>query len=275
MLYRFLEAVSVMFWQTTDDMINEEVESVRARRVILDQLEGGPKTGSELRDSIRKDMAAQTVRTKGKKKLNPEDFKVTDPKLYFNTKHLEQAGIISSQKVSQQRYFEINPKAIHPVRRVLRISRPIALLTSLSKAEEQRYFVNWIASSKDIQPKLLYLFIDPSELRGASRNLDRYIPDDTKKKWEGVWIDIDPEKSGDTSKAGEGRIDEVYKQIESVMLEIINDNSVIVDLTQGVPTILAALSLIAIDYSLQAIHVYRPRSEGAEVNWIYPRGGIK
>jgi hypothetical protein len=264
-----------MFWRTTDDMINEEVESVRARRVILDQLEGGPKTGSELRDSIRKDMAAQTVRTKGKKKLNPEDFKVTDPKLYFNTKHLERSEIISSTKISQQRYFEINPKAIHPVRRVLRISRPVALFTSLSRAEEQRYFVNWITSSKDIQPKILYLFVNPAELRGASRNLDRYIPDDTKKKWEGVWIDIDPEKSGDTSKAGEGRIDDVYEQIENALLEIIGDYTVIVDLTQGVPTILTALSLIAIDYSLQAIHVLRPRREEAEVTWIYPRGGVK
>ncbi len=261
-----------MFWRTTDDMIRDQVESVRARRVILDQLEGGPKSGSELRDSIRKDMAAQTVRTKGRKKLNPEDFKVTDPKLYFNTKHLESQGIIASTKISQQRYFEMNPKAIHPVRRVLNISRPLAYFGSLSRAEEQRYFVKWLVASKDIRPKMLHLFVDPKGLRGASRNLDRYVPSDAKKKLDSTWIDIDSETAGDTSTAGEGNVNGVYQQIETVLLEIIDDHTVVVDLTQGFPTILAALSLIAVDYSLQAFHVHRPRNEDAVVSWIYPRG---
>ncbi len=268
----YLKKLIEMFWRTTDEMIREEIESVRARRVILDQLEGGPKTGSELRDSIRKDMAAQTVRTKGKKKLNPKDFKVTDPKLYFNTKHLEGQGIIASAKVSQQRIFEMNPKAIHPVRRVLNITRPIALFTSLSRAEEQRYFVRWLATSKEIQPKMLFLFIDPTSLRGASKNLDRYVPDGSKKKWESEWIDIDAEQAGETGTAGEGNIKGTYHQIEQVLLEKIDDYTVIVDLTQGVTTILAALSLVAIDYSLQAIHVLRPRGDDAVVSWIYPRG---
>ena len=35
-----------------DEIVRKEVESVRVRRIILDQLEGGAKTGRELRDSI-------------------------------------------------------------------------------------------------------------------------------------------------------------------------------------------------------------------------------
>ncbi len=260
-----------MFWSDADEVIRKEVESVRARRVILDQLEGGPKTGSEIRDSIRKDMAAQTVRTKGRKKLNPEDFVVTDPKLYFNTKHLENLGIISSSKVSQQRVFRLEPKAIHPVRRALGVSRRVTYLTSLGQPRDQRLFISWISRSRDFKLDTLHLFVEKEVFKSASKNLDRYIPDGTKMKWEGHWNELGEDIVGNPSTSGRANLKATYNAIEAVMLDHIEDNDIVIDVTQGSQLITLALTLLATDYSLKTIHVERTSSEEAIITQVLPR----
>jgi len=75
---------------------------------------------------------------KGSSKRDIKKVKVTSPKLYYNTKRLEELGIIVSWKQSQYRLFELEPKAIHPVRRALEISKPLLYVTSLSRPEDQR-----------------------------------------------------------------------------------------------------------------------------------------
>ncbi|MCK5390108.1 MAG: hypothetical protein KAJ36_06440, partial [Candidatus Thorarchaeota archaeon] len=69
-----------MAQKTVEDIIRTEVETVRARRIILDQLEGGLKTGAELREKIATDVKAQMM-MKGSSKRDIKKVKVTSPKL--------------------------------------------------------------------------------------------------------------------------------------------------------------------------------------------------
>ena len=82
-----------MLRKPVEDIIREEIETVRARRIILDQLEGGLLTGAELREKITTDIKAQMV-ADGASKREIAKVKVTSPKLYHNTKRLEELGII-------------------------------------------------------------------------------------------------------------------------------------------------------------------------------------
>ncbi|MDF1538083.1 MAG: hypothetical protein P1Q69_04190, partial [Candidatus Thorarchaeota archaeon] len=155
-----------MLYRTADEIVKHEVESVRARRIILDQLEGGPKTGTELRESIRKDMALTLIDQKGKKTAKEKKVVVTDPKLYHNTGHLEKLGIIKSRRESRERVFEICLRAYHPVRRALKevglkeVDRPLAYVASVRRPDDQRPFAIWLKRSKQFKPKQLLLFTE-------------------------------------------------------------------------------------------------------------------
>ena len=103
-----------MLRRTVEEIVREEIETVRARRTILDHLEGGLKTGAELREKIATDIKAQMVR-EGASKREIAKVKVTSPKLYHNTKRLEELGIIVSWNQSQYRLFELVSRAVIPV----------------------------------------------------------------------------------------------------------------------------------------------------------------
>ena len=260
-----------MFWPSGDDIIRKEIEGVRARRIILDQLEGGPRTGSELRESIRKDMAARQVKSKGKK-IDPKKIKVTDPKLYFNTQHLEDLGIIRSWRESQQRVFSLEPKAVHPVRRALGISKPKVFLTSLALPEDARLLVAWLSTEASPDIKLLRLVVEQQRFaRGVSKNLKKHIPAKAPRQWENRWLELPIESAGDNEGGLRGNLMSTYSEIEKVILEDTPERDILVDLSSGPPTIVLALSLLAMEYSLPAIHVQRYEGEQTSFTSVLPR----
>ncbi|UCE11353.1 MAG: hypothetical protein JSW61_05315 [Candidatus Thorarchaeota archaeon] len=264
--------MSVMFWTTPDEVIRREIESVRARRMILDQLEGGPKTGSELRESIRKDMAAQAAR-KGGRRFKPDKIKVTDPKLYFNTKHLEDIGIVMSQKESQQRVFSLAPKAVHPVRRVIGVTRPNLLLTSMARPEDQRPFVAWVSSERRFRAKAVKIFVEAERFsRGVSRNLEKFVPEGSRTRWKADWYDLPIEVAGDNESGVRGDLIATYDEIEEAVKEDVGEFDIVVDLSRGPPTINIALMLVAMEYSLMAIHASAYEGEKTDLTQILPRG---
>lgn len=257
-----------MFWQTPDEIIRREVESVPVRKIILDQLEGGPKTGSELRESIRKDLAARSVRG-ARGRVRADMIYVTDPKLYFNTKHLESIGIITSKKVSQRRIYRLTPKAIHPVRRVIGATRPKILLTSIEKPEEQRQFANWLNRERIFRPKFVRVFVEEHFSRG-SRRLETFMALEPRRRWEMTWHDLPLEIAGDSEGNVRGDLRATYDEIEKVILDDIDEFDLIVDLSRGPPLILLALTLLAFEYSLAAIHARKFEGEDTEVIHIFP-----
>jgi len=274
-----------MFWKTADQVIQQEIESVRVRRVILDQLEGGSKTGKELREAIRKDMFALALEA-GQEGVTLADFKVTDPKLYFNTKYLEDTGIIISRRDSRERQFGLTPWAIQPVRRAIGVNRPVLLITSMSRPEDQRPFVNWISHQEEFDiVKLRVLVAEGTYRRGASRNLMRHVPAEMEEKgktdavdkrtyleklFEGAWEDLPLDAVGDFDTSIPGDLTATYGRIETTVQNNLPEYEIVVDLSTGPPLIPTALSLVAMHYSLTAIFI-RHHSGGSTVSRVLPR----
>jgi DNA-binding transcriptional ArsR family regulator len=264
----------MMFSNHIDTLVKTEVESVAARRIILDQLEGGRKTGTELRESIRKNMMAEAVQA-GMKDVKSIDFKVTDPKLYFNTKHLEDQGIIVSRKDSQQRIFELHPRAIQSARRALGISRPGALITSIAQPEEARPLILWFVQEMTFNFKSLRLVVQQERFtRGVSKNIDRYVPDGTTKKWQTAWHELPVNVAGYDDGGKRGDLMATYAHVEKIILEVLPEYEPIVNLSTGPSVILLALCLIAMQYSLTAIYIQRPEGERTAITHIVPGEGM-
>ena len=90
-----------MLRKPVEDIIREEIETVRARRIILDQLEGGLLTGAELREKITTDIKAQMVAEGASKreiakvkkgKPSPEGFSLALQKLNTKIHHTIKAN---------------------------------------------------------------------------------------------------------------------------------------------------------------------------------------
>ncbi len=272
-----------MLGQTADEIIRREIESVRARRVILDQLEGGPKTGTELRESIRKDMAAALIEQKGKRTAREKKVVVTDPKLYHNTSHLEKMGIIKSRRESRERVFELCTKAYHPVRKALRemglmeVARPIAYVASIRQPDDQRPFAIWLRRSKRFKPRRLLLFTEERIWkRQTLRSLDRFMTGDSRGKMdiETEWFDIPIEITTSHEDIQKGNLKAVYEFMRDEVIKVIPTHNVILDLSIGTPLTTLAMVRLAGEYSLTAIHVDNYEDERATVIQYYPREDV-
>ncbi|MHA2025599.1 MAG: hypothetical protein ACW98U_06820 [Candidatus Thorarchaeota archaeon] len=256
-----------MLRRTVEEIVREEIETVRARRTILDHLEGGLKTGAELREKITTDIKAQLVR-EGASKREIAKVKVTSPKLYHNTKRLEELGIIVSWKQSQYRLFELVPRAVIPVRRALDIAKPLMYVTSLSNPEEQRPFVQWLANNPHFNPKRLLVFVEAVHwTRGVSRILDRFIPDDAFRVWTTEWKEVPDTVTGTGESQEYGDLQGTCDFLEDTLLKHLPDHDFVIDLTLGPPLVALAMAKLAAEYSINAFHVSSYDVSNAEVSY--------
>lgn len=256
-----------MLSRTVEEVVRKEIETVRARRTILDHLEGGLKTGAELREKITTDIKAQMVR-EGASKREIAKVEVTSPKLYHNTKRLEELGIIVSWKQSQYRLFELVPRAVIPVRRALDISKPLMYVTSLSNPEEQRPFVQWLANNPHFNPKRLLVFVEAVHwTRGVSRILDRFIPDDAFRVWTTEWREVPDTVTGTGESLEYGDLQGTCDFLEDTLLKHLPDHDFVIDLTLGPPLVALAMAKLATEYSITAFHVSNYDVSNAEVSY--------
>lgn len=251
-----------------ENTIRSEIEAVEARRIILDQLEGGLKTGAELREAIAKhDKAIMLKEGASRKKV--ADYEVTSPKLYHNTKKLEELGVVVSWKQSQYRLYELEPRAVHPVRRALGISKPLMYVASLSKPEDQRPFVQWLASNPKFNPKKLMIFVEARHwTRGVSRIVDRFIPDEAFRRWTTEWREVPDELTGTDEELEYGSLQETCDFVENNILTFLPAHDMVFDLTLGPSLIALSLSKISNEYSIPAFHVSRYDIEGSEISFF-------
>jgi len=250
-----------------EEIILEEIETVRARRIILDQLEGGLLTGAELREKITTDIKAQMV-AEGASKKEIAKVKVTSPKLYHNTQRLEELGIIVSWKQSQYRLFELDPRAIHPVRKALGITKPLMYVTSLNNPEDQRPFVQWLVNNPYFNPKKLLVFVEALHwTRGVSRIMDRFIPDDAFRVWTTEWREVPTKVMGGEQELDYGNLQKTYEFLENEILKHLQTHNIIFDLTLGPTLITLAMAKLAHEYSTTAFHVSRYDAADAEVSY--------
>ncbi|MHA1769391.1 MAG: hypothetical protein ACTSV3_06015 [Candidatus Thorarchaeota archaeon] len=251
-----------------ENLIRQEIAAVAARKTILDQLEGGLKTGAELRDAIAKTEKAAMV-AKGVSKRKIADYEVTSPKLYHNTRRLEELGIIVSWKQSQYRLFELEPKAIHAVRRALNIERPIMYVTSMSKPEDQRPLIQWISTNPHYKPTKLLVFVEARHwTRGVSRIMDRFIPEDAFRRWTTEWREIPEDVMGGEGEMEYGELQGTCDFIENALLPYVPQHEIVVDLTLAPTLIALALMRIAHEYTLEVFHVNRYDAENADITYL-------
>ena len=252
---------------TLEEIVTEEINTVRARRVILDQLEGGLKTGAELREKIATDTKAQMAR-EGASKREIAKVSVTSPKLYHNTQRLEELGIIVSWKQSQYRLFELEPTAIHPVRRALGITKPLLYVTSLRRPEDQRPFVQWLTNNPHFNPKKLLVFVEAAHwTRGVSRIVDRFIPDDAFRRWTTEWREVPDEVTGTEEATEYGHLQGTVDFLEEAVVDNIFNHDMVFDLTLGPSLISLALAKLASEYSITAFHVTRYDASNSEISY--------
>ncbi len=224
-------------------------------------------TGAELREKITTDIKAQMV-AEGASRKEIEKVKVTSPKLYHNTQKLEDLGIIVSWKQSQYRLFELDPRAIHPVRRVLKIAKPLMYVTSLNRPEDQRPFVQWLVNNPHFNPKKLLVFVEAVQwTRGVSRIVDRFIPDDAFRVWTTEWKEVPVEVMGGEGEMDYGNLQKTYEFIENEILNHIQTHNLVFDLTLGPTLITLAMAKIAHEYSTTAFQVSRYDVADAEVSY--------
>jgi len=263
-----------MFWQTADEVIRREIESVSARRVILEELEKGPRTGSQLREKIRADMIERLRRTKGDK-VDESKVVVTDPKLYFNTQHLEKLGIIVSRRESQQRVFSIAPRAAPAVRRVLNVTRSTTVISSVSNPEQIRPLIHWFTQEAENHFTKLRLVVERERFaKGVSKDLKRHVPDGTTKRWEGVWDELPKEVVGYHEGGIQGDLMATYSHIEKILLEELPEHNVVFDLSTAPPLIGLAFCLLANDYAVTAIYIRRHRARKTTLTHYIPGRGL-
>jgi len=250
-----------------EKIVREEIETVRARRIILDQLEGGLMTGAELREKITTDIKARMV-AEGASRREIAKVKVTSPKLYHNTRRLEELGIIISWKQSQYRLFELDPRAVHPVRRALGISKPLMYVTSLNNPEDQRPFVQWLVNNPHFNPKKLLIFVEAAHwTRGVSRIMDRFIPDDAFRVWTTEWKEVPELAMGGEEEFDYGSLRRTYEFLENEILNHLPAHDMVFDLTLGPTLITLAMAKLATEYSTTAFQVSTYDTADAEVSY--------
>jgi len=263
-----------IFWETADEVIRREVQSVSARRVILEELEKGPKTGSQLREKIRHDMLRR-AREGGDHEISIDDITVTDPKLYFNTRRLENLGIIISHKESQQRVFSLAPRAAQAVRRVLNVTRNTTVISSVSKPEQVRPLIHWFTQEAEPHFNRLRLVVEKERFsKGVTKDLSRYVPDGTTKRWEGVWDEVPKEIAGYHDGDVQGDLMATYAYIEKILLEEITDRNVVLDLSTAPPIIGLAFCLLSNDYAVTAIYIHRHKARKTTLTHYIPGRGL-
>lgn len=262
-----------MYWESADDVIRREIQNVRARRVILEELETGPKNGNHLRDKIRDAMIAAAE--ENGKEVDPGEVVVTDPKLYYNTKHLETLGIITSRKESQERIYRLHPRAIQPVRRVLNVTLPTAVVTSISRPDDARPLVRWFAMDAEFHYNRLVLVVEKARFgKGVSKGLERYVPDGVTKRWEKVWHELPESVVGYYEGGKSGDLMSTYAHVEKILLEEITENNVVFDLSFAPPIIGIAFCLLSNDYGVQAMFQQRDIDRKTTVTHYIPGEGL-
>ncbi len=242
--------------------------------MILRELESGPKTGNDLREKIREDMIAHAEELEGKP-IDTKRFQVSDPKLYFNTAHLENIGIIVSRKESQQRLYSLHPRAVHPVRRVLGIIRPTTVITSLSRPDDAKNLMHWFMREAEPHFRSLRVVVERERFaKGVIKDLDRFVPIGGTKRYTAVWHELPVEIVGYYEGNRQGDLMATYAQVERIVLDEIQEHNLIFDLTSAPPIIAVAFCLLSNDYSIPAMYVRRREGNISTITHYIPGAGL-
>ena len=214
--------------------LNKIIGGVLARRVILETLLEGPKTGSELRWALADSFDR---RIDG----------VSDALLYFNLQHLENMGLISRKKEWKAKYASIIASKMQFIRNYFHISAPIIILSGIEDDPNTiRELRMEIRRRKDIKPEK-YIFYAPGKLNRRIAGL-----------LEGVKVEyID----NDTFHYK-------LKELENVIKECIDKeimaNEIIINVNSGSRICSLIFLKLAMQYRLRCFYI----NKNKEIQWF-------
>jgi hypothetical protein len=141
-------------------------------------------------------------------------------------------------------------------------------VTSLSRPEDQRPFVQWLTTNPYFNPKKLLVFVEARHwTRGVSRIVDRFIPDDAFRRWTTEWIEVPDEVTGTDDETEYGHLNGTVDFMEAGIIDNIFIHDMVIDLTLGPSLITLALAKLATEYSITAFHMTRYDKTNAEISY--------
>ena len=216
--------------------VEKIISGVDARKIILNCLLDGPKTGSEIRWALADSFDR---RIDG----------VSDTLLYFNLQHLENNEIITRTKEWKLKYSEILPDKIQSIRKFFHKIVPITIVGGIEEEPNViRSLRNRLRIEKSITPPEKYIFLGPEQLR---RKVAGFFPDVKL-------IYVKPDTFFRNPK-------ELYELVKTEILDPeIKKNEVIMDVTSGSRICSLALLNLAYEYGLRCIYL----DENEKLIWI-------
>ncbi|MFX0096965.1 MAG: hypothetical protein ACFE7E_04310 [Candidatus Hodarchaeota archaeon] len=214
--------------------VEKAIGGVEARRILLEELLEGTKTGLQLRHALAR-------------KFNVEMGSVSDARLYFNLQQLEEAGLIKRRREWKAKYAEILPEKIQAVRNFLGVKAPIIYIGGLT---EDPSVIRSIRAFLDrrgrIKPEK-YIFLTDEEMRGRVAGIT-----------EDVELLYLPKRIVSNS------FDGVYEAIKDVVDRLIGEHEIMFDVTDGTRFSVLAMYSLAVEYGLRCFYVL----EENRIVWI-------
>jgi len=214
--------------------IEKIIGGVLARRVILETLLEGPKTGTELRWALAD-------------RFDRRIDGVSDALLYFNLQHLENTGLILRKKEWKSKYASIIASKIQFIRNFFHVSAPVTVVSGIDDDPNLiRTLRMNFRRQKAISPEKFY-FIASDKLKRRAAGL-----------FEGVKIFYVE--------------DEVFKNdfrnMSSFIREIIDgeiaSNEIIVNVASGSRICSLTLLRFAMQYTLRCFYL----DKNEEIYWF-------
>jgi DNA-binding transcriptional ArsR family regulator len=207
------------------EAVERAIGGVETRRIILEALLEGEKTGLQLRHSLSKnfDVALDDV---------------SDARLYHNLTQLEEAGIIRRRRDWKVKYAEIVPEMIQGVREHLAVKAPALYIGSIDEDPWVIRRVRQVLLDRSrVNPKK-YIFLTTDEMKG---------------KVSGITDDVEIMAMAD--KIIKHSFDGVYQAVRSLVESNILEYEIVFDVTCGSRFTAMAFFGLAHEFNLRAFYI--------------------
>jgi len=217
------------------EAVERAIGGVETRRIILEELLEGEKTGLQLRHALSRS-------------FNVPLEEVSDARLYHNLTQLEEAGIIRRRRDWKVKYAEILPEMIQGVREYLGVKAPVLYIGALDEDPGAMRRVRQVLLDRSrVQPEK-YIFLGTDEL---------------KRKVSGITDDV--EIMTMPPKIIEHSFDGVYEAVRSIVESKIIDYEVVFDVTYGSRFTAIAFFGLAHEFNLRAFYIL----DDSRLIWIH------
>lgn len=217
--------------------IDEVIDGVEARRVILEMLLNGPKSGVELRHGL-------AVR------FNKTVTEISDAVLYTNLQVLESVGLIRrcrSLDNWKTKLAEIVPEKIQIVRKYFEVSVPVVCVGGL---EDPEHLIDVrTVLERELKPSK-YIYLVREDLKNRFSGVSEKITFEVFK--QDVW---------------EEGFEELYSRVKRIVEQEIADFEVVFDMTNGSRVCILALSKLSWEYNLRCFYIQKKGGSGRFI-WI-------